>query len=83
MGPTLTIDLVHHINNAGVFLLGVNEQFSVNYNGEHYTKRRIPHDCSFLGPPGLLAKKNTLKDTLQTFFYGFCLIRILHIIETM
>ena len=35
----LKIDLIHHINNTGVFPLGVADPFSINDKGERYTKR--------------------------------------------
>ena len=40
----LKIDLVFHINIAGVFPLMVLEQFSIKKKGEFYTKRRVTHD---------------------------------------
>ena len=39
----LKIDLIHHINNAGVFPLGVADPFSINDKGERYTKRCLIH----------------------------------------
>ena len=41
---TLTIESLQSINNAGVVLLGVAEQFSINEKGERYVKRRVTHE---------------------------------------
>ena len=40
----LTIELFHHINNVGVVLLGVADQFSINEKSEIHKKRRVTHD---------------------------------------
>ena len=79
----LTIDSIRHIKNAGVVPLGVAEQCSINKKIKRYTKRHITHDCSFPGPLGLFMNSRVPKDTLQPCFYGFCLLRILHMIADM
>ena len=67
----------------GVVPLGVSEQLSINKKGEHYTKRRVAHDCSFPVPSGLSANNQVLKYTLKPCFYRFCLLKILHMIAAM
>ena len=79
----LTIDSIHRIKNAGVVPLGVAEKLSINKKGERYTKRRVTHDCCFPGPSRLSANNRVMKDTLKPCFYGFCLLRILHMIASM
>ena len=79
----LTIDSLHHMENAGVVPLGVAENFSINDKGERYNKRHVTHDCSFPGPPGLSMNNQVLKDTLQPCFYVFFLLRIIHMIAAM
>ena len=79
----LTIDSLRHIENVGVVPLGVAEQLTIYEKGERYTKRRVTHDCSFPGPSGQSVNNRVLKDTLQPCFYGFCLLRILHMISAM
>ena len=79
----IIIDSVCHINNAGVFLIGVAEHFSINKKGYHYRKRCVTHDFSFPGPKGILVNKRVLKDTLQPCLFGFFFFRILHTIADM
>ena len=79
----LTIDSISHIKNIGFVPIGVAEQFSINEKGERYTKIRVTHCCSFPGHSGLFVNTQVLKDTLQTCFYGFCLLRIIHMIVAM
>ena len=76
----LTIDSVHHINTAGGVPIRVAYQLSINKKIYCYTNRRVTHKCSFPGPSGLSVNNHALKDTLQPFFYGLCLLRILHMI---
>ena len=47
---TLTNDSFCNINNMGVVVLRVADQFSVNEKVDHYTKRRTTHDYYFPGP---------------------------------
>ena len=79
----LTIGYLQSIKNAGVVPLGVEEQFSINEKGERYIKRRITHDCSLPAPSGLSVNNQVQQESLQPCFYGFCLLRILHIISAM
>ena len=44
---------------------------------------RVNHDCSFPGPSGLSVNNRVQQKSLQPCFYGFCLLRILHMISTM
>ena len=69
--------------NAGVAPLVVAEKFSINEKGEIYIKRRVSHDCSFPGPSGLSVNNRVQRESLQPYFYGFCLLRILHMISAM
>ena len=43
----------------------------------------MTHDCSFPGHSGILVKKRVQWESLQPFFYGFCLLSILHMISEM
>ena len=79
----LTIDSLRHIENAGFILLRISEQFSIGKKGERYTKNRVTHDCSFSGPSGLSLYNRVLKDTRQPYFYGFYLLRILHMVAAI
>ena len=79
----LTIDSICHIKKLGVVPLGVAEKFTINKKLEHYTKIRVTHDCSFPGSSGLSVNNWLLRDTLQTCFYGSCLIKIRHMIAAM
>ena len=69
--------------NAGVVPLGVAEQFSINEKVERYIKIRVTHDCSLSGPSGLSVNKWVQRESLQPCLYGFCVLRILHIISAM
>ena len=66
--------------NAGVVPLGVAEQLS---KGECYIKIRVTHDYSFPGSLGLSVNNRVKRESLQPYFYGFCLLRILHMIFAM
>ena len=77
----LTIYSLQNIKNAGVVPLGIAKQFSINEKGERYITRRVTHDCSFLSPSVLLVNNWVQRESLQQLFYGFCLIRILHMIS--
>ena len=79
----LKIESLLSIKNAGVVLLGVAEQFSINEKGERYIKRRVTRDCSFPGPSGLSVNNRVQRESLQQCFYGFCLLRILYMISAM
>ena len=69
--------------NAVVVPLGVAEKFSINEKGERYIKIRVIHDCSFPGPSGLSVNNRFQQESLQPCFYGFCLLRILHMISAI
>ena len=43
----------------------------------------MTHDCSFSGLSGLSINNQVQIESLQTCFYGFCQIRILHTISEM
>ena len=79
--PTLTIELVRHINSTGVSLLGVADKFQINEKWEHHTKRCVTHDFYYPGPSGLSVYNRSLKDNLQPCLYGLRLLRILHMIK--
>ena len=83
MDLPLIIDSVSHIYNVGVVSLGVVEKFSINEKVERYIKSCVTHICSYPGPSGLLVNDWVLKYTLQPCFYGFFLLRILHMISAM
>ena len=78
-----TIEYLQNIKNAGVVPIGVAEKISINEKRERYIKRRVTHECSFPGPSGLLVNNRFQRESLQPCFYGFCLIRILHMISAM
>ena len=79
----LTIESLQSINNTGVVPLGVAEKFSINGKGKRYIKRRVTHECSFPGPSGLSVNNRVQQESLQPYFYGLCLLRILHMIYAM
>ena len=79
----LTIESLQSIKHSGVVPLGVAEQFSINEKGERYIKRHVTHDCSFPGPSGLSVNNRVQLESLEPCFYGFCLLRILHMISAM
>ena len=78
-----TIDSLRHIENVGVIPLGVAEKFSIDKKGERYTKICVTYDCSFPAPSGISVNNRVLKETLQPCFYGFCLLRIIHMMAAM
>ena len=63
--------------------LGVAEKFLIDKKGERYIKICVTHDCSFPDPSGLLVNNRVQRDLLQPCFYGFCLLRIIHMISVM
>ena len=67
----------------GSFPYGVAEQFSINEKGERYIKICGTNNWSFPGPSGLLVKKWVQRESSQLLFYGFCLLRILHMISAI
>ena len=69
--------------NAGVVPLRVSEKLSIKEKGGRYIKRLVTHDCSFPGPSGLSVNNRVQRESLQPCFYGFCLIRIIHMISSM
>ena len=79
----LTIESLQSIKNAGVSTLGVAEKFSINKKGGRYIKRLVTHDCSFQVPSGLSVNKQVQWESLQPCFYGFYLLKILHMIFVM
>ena len=72
----LTNESIHHIKNAGVVPLGVQQQFSINEKGERSTKIRVTYDCYFPGPSEPSVNNLVLRDTLQPCFYRFFLLRV-------
>ena len=79
----LTIESLQNIKNTGVVPLGVAEQLSINKKGEHYIKRRVTRDFSFPSSSGISVKNRVQQESLQPYFYGFCLLSILHVISVM
>ena len=79
----LIIESIQSIKNAGVVPLGVAEIFSINEKVEGYVKRGVTHDCSLPGPSGLSVNNRFQRESHQPCFYGFCLLRILHMISEM
>ena len=79
----LTIESLQNIKNAGVLPLRVAEQFSINEKGGRYIKKRMTRYFSFPGPSGLYVKNQVQRESIQPFFYGLCLLRILHMISEM
>ena len=79
----ITIESLQNIYNTGGVPLGVAEQFSINEKGGRYTKRRVTHDCSLPVPSGLSVNNQVQQESLQSFVYGFFLLRILHMISEM
>ena len=79
----LKIDSLCHIEKAGVAPLGVAEQLSINEKVECYTKIGVTHEFYFPGSSGICVNQRVLKDTLQTYFYGFFLLRLLHMVAAI
>ena len=79
----LTIESLKSIKNKGVVPLVVAEKFSINEKVERYIKKRVTHDCAFPGPSGLSVNQRFQRKSLQPCFYGFCLLRIIHMISVM
>ena len=46
-------------------------------------KRSVTHDCSLSAPSGLSVNNPVQQESLQPCLYGFCLLRILHMISAM
>ena len=80
---TLTIKSLQNILKTGVVPLGVTEEFSINERGGHYIKNRVTRDCSFPFPSGLSVNNRVQPESLQARFYGFFLLRILHMISAI
>ena len=79
----LTINSIRHIKNTGVIPLVVVEKFTINKKGERYTKICVTHKFSLPSPSGLSVNNRVLRDTLQPCFYGFCLLKKLHMIAAV
>ena len=79
----LTIESLQSIKNAGVVPIGVAEKISINEKGERYIKRRVIHDCSLPCPSGLPVNNRVQRESVQPCFYGFCMLRIIHMISAM
>ena len=60
------IDLVRPINNPGLVPLGSFEKFSINEEGDSYTKIRVTHNCSFRGPLGMSVNNRVLRKNPTT-----------------
>ena len=63
--------------------LGVVEQLSINEKGGLYIKIHVTHECSFPGLSVISVNNQVQRESLQPFFYGFCLLSIMHMISAM
>ena len=64
--------------------LNIQNQWTINENGERIRKKRLTHDQSF---QGLSSEKSINervdKDTLEPLIYGFMFMRMIHMIHAM
>ena len=79
----VTSKCVIKIKYAGVIPVGVATQFTIDDKGNRKTKRRTTHDASFPPPSEKSINNRMFRELLTNCFYGYCLIRILHVIHIM
>ena len=79
----VTFECVTKIKDAGVIPAGVATQFTIDDKGNRKTKRRTTHDASFPPPSEKSINNRMFRELLTNCFYGYCLIRILHVIHIM
>ena len=79
----VTIESLEKLRGAAVIPIGVAQQTSIDEQGERYTKRRTTHDASFPSPSGTSINIRLQRECLEPCFYGHCLLRLLHAIQTM
>ena len=77
----VTIKSVLKIKGAVVIPVGCATQFSINKDGDRYTKQRTTHDSSFAPPSGNSVNERIHRELLTECFYGHCLLRFLHAIH--
>ena len=71
------------LKGAGVIPIGVATQYTIDEDGNRSVKRRAIHDASFPPLSGKSINARLDKDALEPCFYGFCLLRLLHLIHMM
>ena len=79
----LSKEILFEIPNASLAPLGCVEQDTINEQGERYTKFRMTHDQSFLGPSLHSVNERVMKENLPNYMYSFALLRILHYIVSL
>ena len=79
----VTFECVTKLKVAGDITAGVASQLTIDYKGNHKTKRRTTHDTSFPSPSEKLINNRIFRELLTNCFYGYCLIHILHMIHIM
>ena len=79
----VTTECVAKIKGASVIPVGVAPQFTIDANGDRKVKRRTTHDTSFVPPSKQSINERMRRDLLVNYFYGYCVIRILHSIHIM
>ena len=72
-----------NIKGVGVIHIGASTKFKIDDKGNRKTKQRTTHDASSPPPSDKPINNQMIWELLTKCFYGHCLIRILHIINSM
>ena len=79
----VTKECTTKLKGAGVIPIRVATQYTIDEEGNRSIKRRTIHDASFPPPSRKSINARLDKDTLEPCYYGFCLLRLLHLIHMM
>ena len=79
----ITIESVSKIKGAGVIPIGYATKFSINEDGNRYTKRTTTRNASFPPTSGNSVNERIIRDLFTECFYGHFLLRFLHAIHIM
>ena len=74
---------ISKIKGCGVIPIGIVKQFTINENGERIEKHRLTHDCLNVRDSGNSVNNMVDEELLENCIYGFCLLQILHNIQSM
>ena len=81
---SITIETAEKIEGGAWAPLNIQEQWTINEEGERVKKKRLTHDQSF---PGLASEESINdrvdKDSLEPLIYGFMFLRVIHMIHAM
>jgi hypothetical protein len=69
---------ISHLPNACVAPMNILKQFTLNSGGEIVNKERLTNDQSFKWQSGLSVNRRVIRDSLQHFMYGCCLMQLLY-----